>query len=98
MNLSPVIQKTTFLKLGISSGLQRITQTGFIFSSSGVSLATIIPVIYCLENMGRDPSEEETHLWIWLAEENIAISPFMKVQLSDQFLNLRLKKEARKEN
>jgi hypothetical protein len=33
-----------------------------------------------------------------LAEENIAISPFMKVQLSDQFLNLRLKKEARKEN
>jgi hypothetical protein len=64
MNHSPVIQKTTFWKLSISSGLQRITQTGFIFSSSGVSLATIIPVIYCLENMGRDPSEEDTQLWI----------------------------------
>jgi len=43
--------------------------------------------------MGRDPSEEETHLWIWLAEENIAISPFMKVQLSDQFLNRASKKK-----
>lgn len=56
----------------ISSGLQRITQTGFIFSSSGVSLATIIPVVYRLENMGSDPSEEETQLWISLAEANIS--------------------------
>ena len=56
----------------ISSGLQRITQTGCIFSNAGVSLHEIIPVVFRLENMGRDPSEEELRLWVYLAESNIS--------------------------
>jgi len=55
----------------ISSGLQRITQTGCTFNSAGVGLDVIIPVAFRLD-MGRDPSEEEMHLWISLAEANIS--------------------------
>ena len=49
-----------------------LNQTGLIFRSSGVSLDVIIPVVYRLENMGRDPSEEETKHWISLTEANIS--------------------------
>jgi len=54
----------------ILSGLQRITQTGCTFNSAGVSIDVIIPVALCLD-MGRDPSEEEMHLWISIAGANI---------------------------
>lgn len=55
----------------ISSGLQRITQTGCTFSCAGVSLDVIIPVVFRLD-MGRDPSEDEMKLWISLAKANIS--------------------------
>ena len=37
-----------------------------------MSLDVIIPVVYRLENMGRDSSEEEIKLWISLTEANIS--------------------------
>ena len=77
----------------ISSGLHRIAQTGFIFSSSGVSLDVIVPVVYRLENMGRDPSEEETKRWISLTESNISDFVIMKGLLSYQLLSPCLEKE-----
>jgi hypothetical protein len=56
----------------ISSGLERITLTGYIFSNAGASLDVIMSMVFRLENMGRDPSDEELSLWISLAEANIS--------------------------